>query len=460
MKYYLLILVLFPIVSIAQQPTEFIRRAMASNGQWEAVKAFKYATNRNIHNPFQSYDYNHPKEEKDIYEISVDLVNKRYIHHSVSHYPGGYTFNTIRIGRDSIFYVYDVVGSRTGKSLFKLNSSFYNSNYRNALANIPYYILEETLNSQDSLQLERIGQEVVIRRALKSGSQELWLDAQTGQLHKNSSIAGNNISTQYFDEYTRVNGYWVPQKVRQLLNDKPVFTDHLTTFSINDAVRPEAFNLPVGYHVEEEINKPLIAKEIAQDIFLIEKVDDDRNVIFINMEDYVVVTEAPVSAEVTGSVIALIHQTLPGKPIKYVHLSHFHKDHIAGIRKLTAEGAGIICTPSMEKPIRDLLAGATPTFVFFKDHKIISDSKHRIDLFEVPNSHAQGLSFMYLPKESIIFEGDLLSLPEDATQTPAIPVSREFYQYLKKNKLSYKRIIGHHGLSDITSRMFDEIIAK
>ncbi|MGO4294984.1 MBL fold metallo-hydrolase [Chitinophaga sp. RAB17] len=460
MKCYLLILVLFPIVSKAQQATDFIRQAMTSNGQWEGVKAFKYATNRDVYNPFQSYDYHHPKEEKDVYDISVDLVNNRYMHHSISHYPGGYTFNTIRIGRDSIFYVYDAVGSRTGKSLFKLNGSFYSSNYRNALANIPYYILEETLNSHDSLQLERVGQEVVIRRTLKSGSQELWLDAQTGRLHKNSNIAGNNVSTQYFEEYTRINGYWVAQKIRQLLNDKLVFTDHLTTFNINDAVSPEVFNLPVGYHVEEEMNKPLIAKEIAQDIFLVEKVDDDRNVIFINMEDYVVVTEAPVSAEVTGSVIALIHQTLPGKPIKYVHLSHFHKDHIAGIRKFIAEGAAIVCTPSMEKPVRDLLAGITPTFVFFKDHKIISDSKHRIDLFEVPNSHAQGLSFMYLPKESIIFEGDLLALPEDATLTPAIPVSREFYQYLKRNKLPYKRIIGHHGLSDITSRMFDGIIAK
>ncbi|WP_315816772.1 hypothetical protein [Paraflavitalea speifideaquila] len=69
--------------------------------------------------------------------------------------------------------------------------------------------------------------------------------------------------------------------------------------------------------------------------------------------------------------------------------------------------------------------------------------------YKVPNSHAQGLSFLYLPLESLIYEGDLLSMPEDGTITPAIQVSREFYQFLKKKKLRYKRIIGHHGLSDI-----------
>ncbi|WP_315816773.1 MBL fold metallo-hydrolase [Paraflavitalea speifideaquila] len=100
-------------------------------------------------------------------------------------------------------------------------------------------------------------------------------------------------------------------------------------------------------------------------IFLVEKVDGDRNVIFINMEKYLVLTEAPVSEGATQAVLELVHKTLPGKPVKYVHLSHFHKDHVAGLGKLVDAGATIICTPTMEKPIRQLLKDRQPAFLFF-----------------------------------------------------------------------------------------------
>ena len=121
------------------------------------------------------------------------------------------------------------------------------------------------------------------------------------------------------------------------------------------------------------------------------------------------------------------------------------------------EGVTIICTPVMEKPLRKVLEGMSPKFLFFNGKKSIADQGHRLDFFEVANSHVQGLSFLYLPNESIIYEGDLLSVPEDGTITPAIPVYIEFYRFLKQHRLSYKRIIGHHGLSDISPILFKKI---
>jgi glyoxylase-like metal-dependent hydrolase (beta-lactamase superfamily II)/outer membrane lipoprotein-sorting protein len=457
MKYYLFILILLPLASKAQSPAAILQQAISYNGNWEAIKSLEYEISRGNYNPFQSYDYEHPKEQTDQFEIAVDLASGQYMHHTVNHYPGGYVFNTTRIGRDSLYYVYDVTGSRTGKTLYKLNKAFYTESYGEILSSFPYYILKEIANSGDSLQSEQVNQEVVIRRKLKSGAQELWLDAQTAQLHKIVNTNGSNIHTQFFDDYTTMEGYLIPRQVKQTFSRGQVLTDHLESFHVNSTIKEELFKLPAGYHLEEEVTRPLVAKEIAKDIFLVEKVDDDRNVIFINMKDYIVLTEAPVSEGITAGVLDLIHKTLPGKPIKYVHLSHFHADHAGGLRKVLAEGASIVCTPAMEKPIRAMLPGTDPAFVFFKEHKTISDNSHRIELFKVPNSHAQGLSFMYLPAESIIFEGDLLSLPEDSTLTPAIDVYKEFYQYLKNHQLSYNRIIGHHGLSYITPEMFEKI---
>ncbi|MCD2421226.1 hypothetical protein LQ567_00525 [Niabella pedocola] len=77
---------------------------------------------------------------------------------------------------------------------------------------------------------------------------------------------------------------------------------------------------------------------------------------------------------------------------------------------------------------------------------------------KVPNSHAQGLSFLYLPEEKLIYEGDLLSMPEDGTITPAFQVSREFYQFIQKHQITYRQIIGHHGLARITPETFQQTI--
>lgn len=457
MKHYILILCLLPVFTKAQQPADFLRKAMSANGRWEDINAFQYRTNRYTLNPWQSYAFDQPKAEKGVYDVYFDMSTSRFYHHSINYYPGGYVFNFARIGRDQVYYVYDVTGARIGKSLIKLGHEQYLGNSRNLLSYFPYYILKEVLDSGDSLQLKHINQEVVITRSLSAGFQELWLDEQTGILHKYSRTKAGKANVWYFDNYTTVKGYQVPGKVKQVIDSTQIVTDHLISFDVIKMIAPSRFDLPAGYKQEEIISQPLAAKEIEKDIYLVEKVDDDRNIIFINMEDYIVLTEAPVSEDITVSIINLVHKTLPGKPIKYVHLSHFHNDHTAGIRKLVDEGATIICTPSMEKPLRKMLEGTTPSFLFFNGHKRIGDSSHPVDIFEIPNSHALGLSFIHFPQKSLIYEGDLLSVPEDGTITPAIQASKEFYDFLKKNKLSYHRIIGHHGLSNITPAMFDKI---
>ena len=52
-----------------------------------------------------------------------------------------------------------------------------------------------------------------------------------------------------------------------------------------------------------------------------------------------------------------------------------------------------------------------------------------------------------------------MSLPEDATITPAIVVTKEFNSYLKKAGIKYNRMIGHHGYSFITPDMFGKMLS-
>jgi glyoxylase-like metal-dependent hydrolase (beta-lactamase superfamily II) len=250
-------------------------------------------------------------------------------------------------------------------------------------------------------------------------------------------------------------------------------SDSVKSFKYNIVIPQSVYTIPDKYILYETVPpKPLTAKEIAKDIFLIESVSGDRNVVFVNMNDYIVVTEAPISSDITKSVIELIRKTLPGKPIKYVHLSHFHIDHTGGIRQFVSEGSTIIATPTMEAPLRSIIRGdvavtkddysknpVEPKFEFFTGMKVLQDKDHRIEFRQVANSHVEGLSFIYLPKEKIIYQGDLLTVPEDGTLTPAIATTREFSKYLEKNKIKWNRMIGHHSHAFITPQMFKTMLS-
>ncbi|MBO9593443.1 MAG: MBL fold metallo-hydrolase [Niabella sp.] len=459
------IVLLFTTVANGQSATTFLKKAIAANGHWEYIRAFDYATQRTSYNRWQGYSFDRVQPETDAYEVYVDLEHHRHRHHTLAHYPGGYVFNTVRISRDSGYYVYDLSLWRTGKALLQVSGDLWRVNEHIIRTSFPYFILKDVLESGDSLQFQTGKKEITIRRLTTTGTQELRFQPKTLLLTRNTITAGSSKRAQHFDAYTNMAGaYRIPGAMTLRQDGQVVFKDVLIRFQPLPAADTSQFSFPDGYTLQKDTSPPLSARAIAKDIYLVEKVDGDRNVLFINLNDQVLVTEAPVSGNVTREIIRLIHQTLPGKKIGYVHLSHFHNDHIAGVMELVKEGAVILCTPSMEKPVREMIAATNgnqagsvhPAFNFFNGHKILEDSHHRVELFEVPNSHAQGLSFLYLPREKLIYEGDLLSMPEDATVTPAFQVSLEFYHYLQKHQIVFGQIIGHHGLARITPELFQQ----
>lgn len=450
---------LLPRIAGCQSAESLLRKAMTANGHWENIRAFDYATHRTNYNRWQGYRFDRVQPEQDEYEVYVDLEHRRHWHHTLAHYAGGYVFNTMRINRDAGYYVYDLGLWRTGKALLKVPGDLGEVNRRIILSSFPYFILKEVLDSGDSLQLQTTHSGMMVRRLTGTGIQELRFQPKTLLLASNKVITGNSVKEQYFDAYTHIGAlYSLPGKMVLRQNGEDILIDELVRFLPLAAADTARFSLPADYTLQIDTTLPLRARAIARDVYLVEKVDGDRNILFMNMDDQVLLTEAPVSGRVTRGIIDLIHQTLPGKKIGYVHLSHFHNDHIAGIGELVKEGAVVICTPSMEKPVGEMTGESAPKFSFFNGHKVLEDAHHRIEFFEVPNSHAQGLSFLYLPAEKLIYQGDLLSMPEDAVVTPAFKVSQEFYQYLKKHNITYKQIIGHHGLAMITPSLFQRAI--
>lgn len=458
----------------SQSVSEFLKSAMSSYGNWNSLSAFYYANDRTNINKWQAISFTNPQKTYNKAEVFMDLKKGTFHQHTVFNSPGGYVFDFVFIGKDSTRFLYDKNMSRTGKVLLKQGKDVYVTTMNQIKQTFPFFILESLLETKDSLSYKSDDSSITIQRFSKDGStQEYLFNPQTLYLEKITRIANEQKTERQFREYKKIDGLLLPMRTLVTLQGNFAFADSVTKFQPNLTIPASVYIIPERYVLKENTTpKPLTTSEISKDVFLVEGVGGDRNMLFINMNDFIVVTEAPLSSDVTKSVIELIRKTIPGKPIKYVHLSHFHSDHTAGIRQFVAEGTTIIATPPMEAPLRAIINGELgpvkddlskdpnqPSFELFTNLKVLQDKDHRIEFREVANSHAEGLSFLYLPKEKLIYQGDLLTIPEDSTLTPAIAVTKEFDRYLQKNKLSWNRMIGHHTHSFITLLMFKTMIS-
>src|SRR4029450_5180367 len=76
----------------------------------------------------------------------------------------------------------------------------------------------------------------------------------------------------------------------------------------------------------------------------------------VEFADFVAAVEAPGSSDGADAVIKRIHELFPGKPIRYVAMTHHHGDHIGGMRSFIAEGATVITTAANRPVIEEMAA--------------------------------------------------------------------------------------------------------
>lgn len=432
----------------SQDAAALLQKAMAKCGDWNNVKTLTYRTTGKNYNKWQNYSFQKPVAMIDEAFRSFDFGAPAYYTKTISRYGGGYVFEFVNVGKDTTRYVYDVLKSRNGYGLQKGGKRVFDAGLLFVNETFPFYALRTVLESGDELKLQN---DSTVRRLFKDGSYEELLFDDERNLSQISRVQKGLVTEKRFCDYTTSAGLMYPKSVTQFSNGEKVRADEVVSIVVNEPVNEKLLAIPAEYKLPLP---PALMKatEVYKDVFLVENVTGGRNVMFVNMNDGVLVTEAPLSKEVSQGIINLIHQTLPGKKVKYVHLSHFHNDHTTGINAFLAEGATVIATPATLAAVKTIVnedVKSSAQYTSFTKEHILKDLSHEVRFYEVKNSHAEGMSFVYLPGEGLIYQGDLYSLPDDKTITPAIEINKDFYQFIREKKLDVKRIIGHHGASDI-----------
>jgi len=181
-----------------------------------------------------------------------------------------------------------------------------------------------------------------------------------------------------------------------------------------------------------------------------------HNSLIVARKDHLVVFDAPINEWQSRWTIDAAKAKYPGKPVKFLVLTHHHNDHTGGARTYVAEGATVIVaapnnkahfetvfrTPHTLKP-DELQKNPKPAnIVEFKDQMVLKDEDGDIQLYKIANPHAEGMLIGHIVNENIVWVTDLYSPLRDKDRSEMFVA---FDVGLKKLGLTPDRIAGGHG---------------
>jgi glyoxylase-like metal-dependent hydrolase (beta-lactamase superfamily II) len=311
------------------------------------------------------------------------------------------------------------------------------------LLNVPQFVLLAALDRVHTLRDQ--GEETVdgrphrvISAVIGSGAdadlRALAFDKTTNLLTRVSTLYadplfGDTTLETLFTGYATRGAYKLPGGRLVRRGGQVATRVDYTTLEVNPAGVDARFALPMGYTtLPAELPRPRNdVQTLAKDVYLIDSVDGiNQNVLFVAFNDYVLVVEAPEDRtyrRLGETVMRIVRETVPGKPIRYVAPTHHHSDHGIGVRPYIAEGVTIVTTPGNAAFVRDLASlrfelrpdalalkpRAPVVEVIENKARIFRDASHVVELHDFgPESHVRETLAVWLPNERILFTGDVI----------------------------------------------------
>jgi glyoxylase-like metal-dependent hydrolase (beta-lactamase superfamily II) len=173
---------------------------------------------------------------------------------------------------------------------------------------------------------------------------------------------------------------------------------------------------------------------------------------FVVFTDYVLVVEAPSSDSDSTKVMEAIHEIAPGKPIRYIVPTHFHEDHIGGLRAYLREGATVITTPGnlpfLEMFMKKMKALQPqiklPAVEVVADKRRFTDGVVTVDLHNMPSPHVDEMIVPFIPSAGIIYIADGLTRDLGPWRPPTTD-ERALVRQFDQLGLDIRTVLPGHG---------------
>jgi hypothetical protein len=193
------------------------------------------------------------------------------------------------------------------------------------------------------------------------------------------------------------------------------------------------------------------------------------NNLIVAMNDGLVIFDAPCCETQSRWVIDAAKAKYPGKPIKYLVLTHHHMDHTGGSRAYVAEGATVV-VPDTAQAYFEHNLGAPHTLVAdaqqkaakplhvvgLADEMSIKDDSVEIRLRKIANPHVDGMLIAHVVQANVVWVTDIWSPGRDSAKTPGVQAVQDA---VKKLGIKGATFAGGHG-SNAPQDKLDAIFAQ
>ena len=169
----------------------------------------------------------------------------------------------------------------------------------------------------------------------------------------------------------------MPYRLRHLIDGRPIREERLRRVTLNEPLSDEKFTIPAIVRAQDEAGRRVVTGWTQrrramglpyEEYTRAEHVDlaplapgvwlargGSHNSFVVEMADHLVVFDPAFFEGRSTVVIAAAKKSAPGKPIRHIVLSHFHDDHMGGVRTYAAEGAIVVAHSSAGDYIRAVL---------------------------------------------------------------------------------------------------------
>lgn len=254
----------------------------------------------------------------------------------------------------------------------------------------------------------------------------LYFDSTTHLLTKAETLRGHpffgDTTTEVlYSNYRREGPLTLPTRLIDRTGSHPTHFIAVTSTMLDASLPAARFQPPTDFVAFEHTPDEPTLEKISDTLYAIR---GDYNVMFAVFRDYVMVFEAPISSAYAEKCLALVHATAPGKPVRYLLSTHYHYDHIAGVKPYIAAGATIVTTPDAKAIIEGAAATSSsirpdlgarleraPVIETVSEPRTFDDGTERVQIFDVgPAPHVAQMLVAYFPKEKILYVADLVDV--------------------------------------------------